>query len=108
MTGRLLDELARFLVRGEQTLDFRAHGRILAARCVQKLRTLGRIALERRMEELLDARPLIHHWDRNSAYNHAFASVHSRPTVAGDMFITSAVSSIVSPPKNRNSTTRLC
>src|SRR5215510_7772285 len=62
------------------------------------------------MEHLFDPRPEIrgHVVPRcSSAYNHAFASVHSRPTVAGEMFSTSPVSSMVSPPKNRSSTTRL-
>ena len=35
----------------------------------------------------------------SSAYSHAFATVQSRPTVAGEIFSASAVSSIVSPPK---------
>ena len=93
---RLLDERAGLLVRGKQAFHFRAHCPFVTTGCVQKGRAIGRLALERAVEELLDPGPLIHHSDRDSsAYNHAFANVHSRPTVAGDMSITSAVSSIV-------------
>ena len=47
--------------------------------------------------------------DRNkSARSHALAIVHSRTTVAAEMPTTSAVSSIVRPPKYRSSTIRAC
>ncbi len=42
---------------------------------------------------------------RNSRRSHAFASFQSRFTVSVDTPRTSAVSSTVNPPKNRNSTT---
>jgi hypothetical protein len=42
---------------------------------------------------------------RSSRRNHAFASFQSRFTVSLDTARTSAVSSTVNPPKNRNSTT---
>ena len=40
----------------------------------------------------------------SSQYSHARARFHSRFTVRGETFSTSAVSSTVSPPKNRSST----
>src|SRR5881392_1229334 len=43
----------------------------------------------------------------NSRRSHAFASFQSCITVSGETFSTSAVSSTLSPPKKRSSTTRL-
>ena len=96
------------LMRSQEALHFRAHGIFLAARHVEKRHAIRQLAFERAMEDLFDAGPVIHSDLDSSAYNHALASVHSLPTVAGDMSITSAVSSIVRPPKKRSSTTRLC
>ena len=45
-------------------------------------------------------------WSRNSRCSHAFASFQSRITVSTDTFKTEAVSSTLSPPKNRSSITR--
>ena len=45
------------------------------------------------------------HFTFSSRRSHAFASFQSRLTVSADTRSTSAVSSTVSPPKNRNSTT---
>jgi hypothetical protein len=44
----------------------------------------------------------------NRRKSQAFATAHSRSTVAGDIPNASAVSSMLSPAKNRNSTTRHC
>lgn len=45
------------------------------------------------------------HFTLSSRRSHAFASFQSRFTVSDDTPSTSAASSTVSPPKNRNSTT---
>ena len=58
---RLLDERAGLLVRFKQAFHFRAHCRFVTTGCVQKCRALGRLALERAVEELLHPGPLIHH-----------------------------------------------
>ncbi len=57
---RLLDEPASARVRVKETLHFRTHGILAAARGVQKGGPLRRIARERAVEELLDARPGVH------------------------------------------------
>src|SRR5436190_15163614 len=44
----------------------------------------------------------------SSFRSHARANVHSLITVPGDTFNTSAVSSMLSPPKKRSSTISLC
>ena len=96
---------------GQEPFDFGAYRRIAGASASEECRPICCAAFQGRMEHGLDACPLLSVHGavgRNSAYSQAFASVHSRPTVAVEMFITSAVSSMVSPPKKRNSTTRLC
>ena len=105
---RLLNKSSCGLMRGEQSLNFSSHARVIAACGCEERRAFVHGALERAVEQLLHPRPLMFDHRCNSAYNHAFASVHSRPTVAGEICITSAVSSIVNPPKKRSSTTRLC
>ena len=56
--------------------------------------------MPRRSFRVRGARPL-----RNAFSSHAFASFQSRMTVSGDTFRTVAVSSTLSPPKKRSSTT---
>src|SRR6187397_565709 len=55
---RLLDEPVGVFVRVEQTLHLGSHARLAAARSVQKGRALCRLALQRAVEELFDARPV--------------------------------------------------
>src|SRR5688572_31455760 len=98
-------------MRGQKTFDFGAKFVLAGARVIQECRALPGSAVEREVKHLLDPPPSIGVHDAagpSSAYSHAFASVHSRLTVAGEMPSTSAASSIVNPPKNRSSTTRLC
>jgi len=69
------------------------------------------VAVERRVAEVLDTLPALEVCHRpspsSSRSSHSFASRQSRLTVSDETWSTSAVSSTLKPPKNRNSIIRL-
>ena len=86
--------------------------RFVVAACRRHERgALARVAVERSVAEVFDAPPALGVCHRrspsSSRSNQSFASRQSRLTVSGDTWSTSAVSSTLKPPKNRNSTTWL-
>src|SRR2546425_6859180 len=108
VSHRRFDEGARLAIGLEQRLDLATQPRIGAARLLEKARALRALASKGRLIEHLDLSPAF--WGRHSGFlssrnSHAFASRQSRLTVSPDTSSTSAVSSMVKPPKNRNSTT---
>src|SRR5439155_8068998 len=93
----------RFHVASQRLVSF-ARGR-------HERRPFTRIAVERGVADLVDAPPVIclRHGSSpsSSRSSHSFARRQSRLTVSDETLSTSAVSSTVKPPKNRNSTTWL-
>ena len=66
----------------------------------QPRHALGRRACQALVEERVDLRPLLAgHAPPSSFFSQARATIHDRLTVAGDTPSTSAVSSMVRPPK---------
>src|SRR6185503_492358 len=108
--GGLVEKFGRPHVTVQQRLHFTkklpvARGRGLYvgfARC--------RVVFECGVEDLVDLSPtlLVHACElpSSSRASQADATVQCRLTVAGEISIASAVSSTVSPPKNRSSTSR--
>src|SRR5262249_35166531 len=101
-----------FVMGLEQGIDFTAYIRIAVACVVEIRRTIVRRERDSLLHQLLDALPALGiHAGASpliARYSHARAIVQSRFTVAGEIPRTSEVSSIVRPPKNRNSTILLC
>jgi hypothetical protein len=92
-------------VRAQERLDLGPQRRVAAAGCAHVAEPLVACVLERGAEHVLDARPALGGHAPSSRYSQAFASCHSRFTVAVEMPSTSAVSSTERPPKKRSSTT---
>src|SRR4029434_2130739 len=96
----------------EERLDVEAHLAIVCAGLVEKAAPLSRLMLRGQCEHVFDPLPSLRgHVNRplsSSRCSHALAMRHSRLTVRGEISRTLAVSSTVRPPKNRNSTMRLC
>jgi hypothetical protein len=94
---------------GQQQIDFGAQIRVLRTRVIEKLSLSLGVEFERLCQHFLhllptfgcdvDYLPVL-----SVRRNHNFAESHSRFVVAGEMPNTSETSSIVSPPKKRNST----
>ena len=87
------------LVRGEQRLDLPPQGLVSRAGAFEELRPLHRRELERLEQQRacggVPDRPHV----PSSRCNHARATVHSRFTVAGEIWRASAVSSMLIPAK---------
>src|SRR3954466_10107807 len=92
--SRALDELRRLTLCVEQTFDFGEDRLIARARFGNECRARAWLLFQCCIENIFDARPLL--WIHLiSANNQDLPILHSRPTVAGEICITSAVSSIV-------------
>ena len=103
--GGLLEKVLRRVVRAQQRSVFGGQRRIGEGGARQQPLAAGGVELERLIEQRADAAPV----DRqlcSSRASQARASAQCRLTVAGEMSIASAVSSIESPPKKRSSTMR--
>src|SRR5687767_5849163 len=97
---------------GQQQIDLRTEISVISASGIQKPSLSRSIQLHRFREEMFyllpafrgDEWPPMFSWRRSQS----FAESHSRLVVAGDMPSTVETSSIVRPPKKRNSTIRVC
>ena len=116
---RHLEEVSGRLQRGEQRLGLSQERSVAAAFLAQPRTSNIGWLIERFLKDDLEPCELFGgHGARSSMpgagppssarLSQTRASVHCRLTVAGDTPMTSAVSSTVRPPKNRNSTIRLC
>src|SRR5437773_5976288 len=96
----------------EERQHFVAHDRIVGRLARDPALDAGvRVAIERRLEQIAHAAMLVGRHDTSplsSRNNHARAIAQRRLSVAGDMPIASAVSSMLSPAKYRSSTMRAC
>src|SRR5262245_40910388 len=95
---RLFEKIARGPVRVEERLRLVPERLVVGAGAAEPVRTGGGRLLERAVKQRLQAIPAlgIH---ASSRLSHARARAHWRLTVAGELRIASAVSSMVSPPK---------
>src|SRR5437899_456850 len=113
---RVLEKVGIVLVLPEHRIDLGAQRRIGAVLTQVRL-ALGRRALEGVGDDVLRLFPRggirdLHHWWQRYGFgrpsmrrrSQIFAVVHSRLTVATEIFITSAISSTVRPAKYRIST----
>src|SRR6185503_10897708 len=108
---RAFHELDGLPLRVEKTQHFLVDDRVaFAGFGDETLALLGRL-VQRLFKQLVNLFPElgVHQLllRLSSRYSHALALFHSRITVIGATFITSAVSSTLSPPKKRSSTIRL-
>ena len=94
-----LEEGAVALVRGNQRQHLARDGGV-GGLAGQPGHPVGRRTGQAFVEEGVDPRPLLAgHAPPSSFFSHARATIHDRLTVAGETPSTSAVSSIVRPPK---------
>ena len=96
----------------QQRLNLASQRFVVSAGRCHKRGPLLRIPVERSVAEILDTPPALGVGHRcscpsSSRSSQSFASRQSRLTVSGDTWSTSAVSSTLKPPKNRNSMIRL-
>src|SRR5262245_28776268 len=108
---RMVDQAVSFIVGSQERLGFGPLRGVSGARLVQVISARSLPAPQGAVEHGLDVLPLLGHHSRAfliSRCSHALATFRSRLTVAGDTPIEFAVCSIVSPPKKRSSTIRLC
>ena len=108
--GRRREKISRLVVGRDQPFDLAPQGLVFAALRFEERATFARRAFQCSFIQLLDAPPSFGRHPAgaflsvSSQNSHARARLHSRFTVRGEMFRTSAVSSTDSPPKNRSST----
>src|SRR4030095_15356713 len=107
--GRRFEEAARRLCVREERQHLGRQRRIVAAGAVDERLALGQRPRQRRLHQLVETGPAIgaHHGPplESACRSQSFANRQSRKTVSTDTTNTAAVSSTVSPPKNRSSTT---
>src|SRR5580658_6626020 len=100
------------LMGGKQRFHFAVQLRVDHGQPREMWRALARVHAQRFVYFVRDRLPTLRSHalvlPRISRCNQARATVQSRSAVADEMFNTSAVSAIDSPPKKRNSTIRLC
>ena len=96
---RLLHEIARTLIHGQQRFDLQSQLRIAAASCVEKSDSFLRGAFARVVKESLHLLPAFNRHLLNSRSSQVRARFHSRSTVESETPNTSAVSAMVNPPK---------
>src|SRR5262249_9227658 len=106
--GQILDPIPVLLVKDEQRFHFTAQFVVAAAGFGQESGARGRLASQRLLQQLIYLLPTFRsHCSDISRISQALAVFQSRITVPSEMPSASAVSSMLSPPKQRNSTTRL-
>jgi hypothetical protein len=86
------------MVCAQQRLNLAAQLGVAGTRSIEKRRTRQRVAIQRRVKDLLDLPPALGRHRLNSCVSHALAARQSRPTVSVDTFKASAVSSRPSWP----------
>src|SRR5262245_11068764 len=105
------NEALRRFIRPQQRLHFQSQRLIVPAGDGEESGALFRLALQSRFQQLIDLSPTLRfhliHPLLIARRNQALAFRHSRSIVRSDIPITSPTSSLVRPPKNRNSTIRL-
>jgi hypothetical protein len=101
------EEGAGRVVRAQQGAHFVGDSGIGFGRAREQALTIRGAEIQRLVEQRADAAPVGRQLSSSRA-SHARASAQWRFTVAGEMSIACAVSSIDRPPKNRSSTIRAC
>jgi hypothetical protein len=94
---------------GEQRFQFFTKLTVPGTGLLEKRGSLRRITFQSLRVKNFDLLPPLRHAIyRSSRLSHARARLHLLFTVAGETPTTSAVSSMLSPPKKRSSTIRAC
>src|SRR5262245_33095432 len=109
---RVIQETWGIGVGCEKGFDFAPKRLVAGALLAEKLGALLCRAFQRRLKQRANPFPVLGRdhlvLPLSSRDSHALASAQSRFTVIGATPMTAAISSPVSPPKKRSSTSRLC